>query len=857
MAQLGFLRCGIAALAFGMAELAHAQQAAPKPVHVGIMSLSDALRTIAIQTGRDLIVPEHLVQGKEAPAIDGQYTAEQALEIALRGTSLKARTVGSALVIGPAEPNDGDHSEAEGVAAREYVVTGTRIRGAPVASPVIRLSREDIRASGQSSLAEAVRTIPQNFSGGQNPTVGNNVPAANGVNVGSATAVNLRGLGSDATLTLLNGHRLSYSASRQAIDISTIPLGAVDRIELVPDGASALYGSDAVAGVVNVILRTDFDGIEASARLGGATDGGDFEQRYGLVAGRRWSSGGFFVAYEFGRTTPVVGKDRSYTKDLAPALTLVPFLKNHNVAVSGHQDIGGSLRVELDGLFNHRSSESAYALNSAGDITQSGARFAYASRSFVIAPTLRWMPGDDWNLFLTGSYGQDHTRYAVTSYFLGQAFNFPGNCYCNDAKSVEVGGSGTLFQLPGGAVRLASGAGWRANKLVRFNGPGADTNITARQASYYAYGELSLPLVAPEQRLGWADRLALSGAVRVEHYPNVATIATPKLGLIYAPSTDIAFKASWGKSFRAPTLYQQYEASNVVLADPAVFGGSGYPAGATALLLEGGNPELRPEHATSWSGTLELRPQVFDGARLEISYFRTRYRDRVVEPIQFLSQALSNPLYANRLTFNPSADLLDAIVAGADSFGNITDQPYDPANVGVFIDDRNVNAGYQKIRGIDVLGSFSRDLPGAGTITATLNATYLDSEQQISADQPVVRLAGIIFNPPHWRARAGFGWSRGPISVTTNLNFTGGVRDTRDDPSVRIRGMTTADLTILAKRPVGRRALDGLEAAVTVQNIFNAKPHIIATTLPSDAPYDSTNYSPVGRFIAASLRKRW
>ena len=855
-AALAAAACGSVSAAQGQEA---AQESGARPVRLAPMALSDALRSIAVQTKRDLIVPEDLVRGLTAPQVDGLLTAEEAVEIVLRGTALRARKVGSALVVEPAgeEPDAApDHAGKDG--KPEYVVTGTRIRGAPVASPVIRLTRDDIRASGQSTLAEAVRTIPQNFGGGQNPTVGNNVPASSGVNVGGATSVNLRGLGSDATLTLLNGHRLSYSASRQAIDISTIPLGAVDRLEVVPDGASALYGSDAVAGVVNVILRNDFDGLEASARIGRSTDGGGFEQRYGLVAGRRWSTGGFFAAYEFGRTTSILGKDRSYTARTAPALTLVPSMKNHNVAVSGHQDLGQNVRFELDGLFNHRSSRSSYALNSAGDISQSGARFAYSSRSFVIAPTLRWLPGSDWNLFLTGSYGQDHTRYAVTSYFQGQAFEFPGNCYCNDAKSLEFGATGSLFRLPGGPAKLASGAGWRSNRLVRFNGTGAATNIAARQASYYAYGEISLPLAAPEQQLAWADRLSLSGAVRFEHYPHVATIATPKVGLIYAPSADVLFKGSWGKSFRAPTLYQQYEASNVVLADPAVFGGTGYPAGRTALLLEGGNPDLRPERATSWSATAELRPRALDGARLELSYFSTRYRDRVVEPIQFLSQALSNASYGNRLTFDPAADFLNAIVAGADSFGNITDGPYDPADVAVFIDDRNVNAGYQKIRGVDLLASYTHDLPGAaGTLSATLNATRLDSEQQTDAGQPVLQLAGIIFNPPHWRARAGLTWARSPWMLTANLNRIGGVRDTRNSPPVRIGGMTTFDLTAVARTAAGRRVWDGLEGALTIQNMFNVKPRIIATTLPSDAPYDSTNYSPVGRFIAASLRKRW
>ena len=133
------------------------------------------------------------------------------------------------------------------------VVTGSRIRGAAVAGDVITLDQEAIIAAGQVDLGEAIRSLPQNFSGGQNPGIGTGAGLINS-NLNSASSANLRGLGPDATLTLLNGHRLPYDSAFGGVDISAIPLAALDRIEVLPDGASALYGSDAVAGVVNVIL---------------------------------------------------------------------------------------------------------------------------------------------------------------------------------------------------------------------------------------------------------------------------------------------------------------------------------------------------------------------------------------------------------------------------------------------------------------------------------------------------------------------------------------------------------------------------------------------------------------------------
>jgi outer membrane receptor for ferrienterochelin and colicin len=86
-------------------------------------------------------------------------------------------------------------------------------------------------------MGEAIRDIPQNFNGGQSAGIGRNVPQGSGSYLGAGTGLNLRGLGGDATLTLLNGQRLSYNASLQSIDISTLPIGMIDRIEIVADGA--------------------------------------------------------------------------------------------------------------------------------------------------------------------------------------------------------------------------------------------------------------------------------------------------------------------------------------------------------------------------------------------------------------------------------------------------------------------------------------------------------------------------------------------------------------------------------------------------------------------------------------------
>ncbi|MFN6936691.1 MAG: TonB-dependent receptor domain-containing protein, partial [Tsuneonella sp.] len=276
----------------------------------------------------------------------------------------------------------------------------------------------------------------------------------------------------------------------------------------------------------------------------------------------------------------------------------------------------------------------------------------------------------------------------------------------------------------------------------------------------------------------------------------------------------------------------------------------------TAILLVGGNAALEPERSTNWSATLALHPRSLPGATLELSWFSVDYRDRIVTPILFRSQALSDPIYRDRVTANPSAAAQAAALAEAISFINAAGAAYDPANVVAIVDNSNVNAGRQTARGIDVLGRYRFSI-GAGTLTTSLNLSWLKSTQQIRPELPETRLAGTLFNPPHLRGRGEVSWNGGPLSITAALNYIGPVRDTRGSPAVRVDGMAPFDLTVRYRRPAGPGLFDGLDIAASGQNLFNDEPDPIATGLFLDTPYDSTNYSPFGRVLSLSVTKSW
>ncbi|MBJ6982454.1 MULTISPECIES: TonB-dependent receptor [unclassified Luteimonas] len=183
-------------------------------------------------------------------------------------------------------------------------VTGSRIKRTEVetSQPVFTLSREEIQAQGLTSVGDVIQNLSANGSA-LNSTFNN---GGNG-----ETRVSLRNLGSARTLVLVNGRRwVGGTGLGGAVDLNTIPTAAVERIEVLKAGASSIYGSDAIAGVVNLILRTDFQGAEGNAFLGGYDKGDGFRESYDLTIGT--SDDRFTAMFGVGyvKEEPVMAGDR-------------------------------------------------------------------------------------------------------------------------------------------------------------------------------------------------------------------------------------------------------------------------------------------------------------------------------------------------------------------------------------------------------------------------------------------------------------------------------------------------------------------------------------------------------------------
>jgi iron complex outermembrane receptor protein len=193
---------------------------------------------------------------------------------------------------------------------QQVVVTGSRIRGVvPVGSTVTTLGRGDIDRSGAVSTAQMLQEVPMVFNLGVSESSRGQSGGSGNITYGSS--VNLRGIGPFATLTLVNGHRVVPQGTTGAgVDPSIIPMLGLQRVELVADGASAIYGSDAVTGVVNLIMRRNLEGGEGYVRYGSADAYN--ERQAGAVWGHQWKDGQFMMTFENDFHSALNGRDRDF-----------------------------------------------------------------------------------------------------------------------------------------------------------------------------------------------------------------------------------------------------------------------------------------------------------------------------------------------------------------------------------------------------------------------------------------------------------------------------------------------------------------------------------------------------------------
>ena len=292
-----------------------------------------------------------------------------------------------------------DNSTAS--AGAEIVVTGSRIRRDPLSqdSPVLVLDQSALAQTGLSAVADILQRLPS-ASGGLNTKVNNsgnigNPPDGGGVGAGSAT-IDLRYLGAKRTLVLVDGLRFVNGASASGIpstvDLNTIPTSMIDRIEVLQSGQSPLYGSDALAGVVNIITKSRQNGLQASAQFGTFRQGDGETQDYNVSYGTKLSKtnivfGGSYVKQEAVRT-----RDRATSQFPNPGQTSCsdPIGGCSSAPLLGRYDVNGQSLTLRAPVIGRRPVYDPTLV--AGDFTRftSAARFNFAPFNYFLTPSERY-----------------------------------------------------------------------------------------------------------------------------------------------------------------------------------------------------------------------------------------------------------------------------------------------------------------------------------------------------------------------------------------------------------------------------------------------------------------------------------
>lgn len=852
-----------------------------------------------------------------------------------------------------------DSAPADAQAGDEITVTGSRIRGIePVGSNVIAIDSAKILEEPVVSTNDLLRRVPQVVSLGANRAGGS---AQNGAaNATRGAGINLRGLSTNATLLLYDGKRFPPQGTQgQFTDPSVIPSIMLGRVEVVADGASAIYGSDAVAGVVNLIPRRNFSGVEVRGRYG-MTEGDYKEYQLAAIAGHKWSGGFITVAGEYSKNTPLYGRELDFYqndnrsrggRDLrvnncnpgtitvsgttyaiptggvtganASALTagtvnrcfydgaleVIPDQERLSFVASASQDIGDFARVFADGYWSRRNGTIPLLANVNATVPSTnpfyiappgvtpplcaasvgapaGARCVtvayslfpqigtisrpYRATSWNGIGGVEFKPFGDFRATVYYSHGEaeeidDRRRNGVQAGLLQAALNDtnpatafnvfggPNNAATiatiTDNQFVITGKTrldvlnaqmdGSLFEMPGGNVRIAVGGEHRVEYTFtdlitgRAAAPVSVNDDGSRKVNA-VFGELFIPFVGANNASPGLERLNLSLALRYEHYSDFGSTTNPKIGLTYRPFDGLTLKGTYGTSFRAPTFT---EVSTVAGGAGLYFDTLPGPGNVNiqGIGIAGGNPNLKPEKAKTWSFGIEAAPPSIPGLVTSVSYFRIDYTDQI-QALRGTAGLLTSPLYANFRQFNPTPAQVAALVSSGLPINSAINQSL----VTFIADGRRQNLGTSLMRGLDFVATYRWNMAGA-EFDAGIQGTYiLDYLFEAVPGAGLADVLDTIGFSQKFRTQADVGAKIGGLRSRLTWNHLAGYYNNTITPRQEISNYDTFDLLI------GYDFGERFNLSFDVRNLFNEKPPFVDTT----SGYDPQSSNPIPRVFA-------
>ncbi|HYD86041.1 MAG TPA: TonB-dependent receptor [Vitreimonas sp.] len=862
---------------------AHAQER-QYTLNIPAQPLSAALRAYAQATGEQIVFSEEIVADLHAPALHGDYTSEAALERLLAGSGLVARRTprGSLMVIAATDPRADASSPTQLTDVRRVspgnevveeedpiIVVGTNIRGVqPSFAPVDVFTVEDVRRTGATTTEQFMERLPQNLGTRTEyaPTSG----SSSNFNREAVTTPTLRGLGVGTTLTLVNGRRMALSSGGQAADVSAIPLVAISRVEVLSDGASAIYGSDAIGGVVNFVLRDDFDGGETRFSYGAVTEGGLRQGEFSQALGRTWSDGHALASYSFASASALAAEDRSYTFEtlVNGQGNLTPDHTAHRAFITASQNLNDRWRVSGDLGYSIKDVK----LRSVTSVTTGAANANWSDTNQYFA-----------NAALTYEVSADIDVALLTTYsgvdvdtFFGATQSLPGQVFDTNYAALQT----TLMasgDLPIEDLRFAAGVEYLQESYESSRDAFGST-LSGRELgrdTFAAFAELLAMPVAPEDGLPFAHRVEISLAARYTTYDDTSeprldqdfgSRVSPKLGLSWMPTPSINLRATYGESFRAPAL-TQLDPSSVqigLLANQLIGGAS-----STVIQLAGPSDDLNAETAQTYTFGFDYRPRWRPTFRASATYYNIDYVDRIGTVSTVPARA--NPSAWPEVISQPGAvedvqALLDSAHIGFNNTGINLLAPDAAAQLFArmpnlwVLETRTRNLASSEQDGMDFTISDRFQTP-FGDLAVGAGATRIFAfDEQASANSPVVSVVDTVQRPADLRGHVYFGLETERFDTTFFVRYV----DEYSNPLATLAAggphtvdaWTTVDWTTNYLWGSSDRSL---RLNLTIQNLFDEDPPFVqpAATLGLSPGFDPANANPLGRLVVLSIAKTW
>ncbi|MEX5583660.1 TonB-dependent receptor domain-containing protein [Pseudomonas lurida] len=727
-------------LASLLLSFAASAEEARQVYHIAPGPLDEVLLNISRQSGQVISFTPQLSHYSSA-SVDGSLSAQQAVDAALRGTGLQVQvSPDGAFIIkegavksAQATSNvKAQTSAAQAPTLDRVVAIGTRRSDATAltsAAPVDVINAEELKQTGATSLNQALfQLLPSfNFPQNQSATRGQNPKGAS-----------LRGLAPDQTLVLINGKRRHASAvvnisggvpfiGAQPVDLDMIPISSIDHVEVLRDGASAQYGSDAVAGVVNIVLKERDSGGQVNTQLGKYAQGDGFSKTTDGWYGLGLPGDGFLtLSFNTLNNKPTDIGDR-YVADghLQDPRWGGAGRDKFNLAANAEIGLSDQWRLYSFATFGQDKSVNntppllANNPNNVAGIYPNGTipKYRYRYEDGALTVGTRYEDETLGRFDLSAIYGRDkHDELAFNtvnpSYGLNSPTQFDVATLVNDqtnigldyAKDLEVNWSSHPLTVSAGIAyrheqyRLEEGD-YESYSFGGINGVQVGavqaSGLTPDDAGTYKR-DVGGVYVGLEHQL--TDKFQVGIAGRTEHYSDFGSATTGKLSARYDFTPQVGLRATVNNSFRAPTL-GQIGTSWTTTTNVDI---NGNPV--LTRMLPADNPAaralgaelLKPEKSTNYSLGLVLRP--IENASLTIDAYQISIRDRL--------------LYSGGISGPRAEQILQQ--AG---FGQYTWAQF------------MTNAANTRTRGVDIVGKYNLDLGQYGALS--LSAGYTKARTTI------------------------------------------------------------------------------------------------------------------------------